>query len=142
MSGHHKQVGAQKTLEQILRVSAIDAHRSEVLKRFIDELQKAYVEERQTRKLKHRQVAAVAEMNPTEISHILKGRRNVTIRTLVDVLYGMGRDFVPVFPELAKKSFGQNSLGINSVTGDGIHSFADSEPKTTGKVRRVEAHAL
>lgn len=94
-----------------LELSALEEFRAVRLAEILDKLQRAYSEERHSRKLLRAEIARSMGVDRAQITRILGGRQNITLRTLVDLVHSMGRDIELEFPVRDQSAAGQNHFG-------------------------------
>lgn len=89
----------------------------------ISRLQDAYSEEWKARGLTRTAISKEMNVDRSQISHILQGRRNITLRTLFELLFCMGREAEINFPPVDRKA-GNGAKTVGAVSGGEIECDA------------------
>lgn len=83
------------------------------------ELQKAFIEEKRTRKFTQAELARVLGVNRSVVNRQLMGTANLSVKSLADLAWALGRDFVVGFPK-RKVAVGSNASPIYQVPSLGV----------------------
>jgi predicted XRE-type DNA-binding protein len=129
----------EPTLAELLGMSSMDEFVAEKMGDVINMLQGAYSEERRFRNLKRSHIAEHMGVDRAAITHILQGRRNITLRTLFQLLYCLDRDFEAVAPSLLRQPGRNEPAPASTMTINAQVHGAVKRGVGTGEMRQAGA---